>query len=138
MVLSILKPIFVLFYFTYLYQCATIEQAKSNPFQAYVLTGPDGQVIDNSGVRLGPLDLSFETLKSLRKYNLPQELIQKLEPYMGKRGQEALTFVQQRPFRATAEEYNQIVKGASNYWMKKLQKVPPFLKDLPEVKIKEK
>lgn len=112
---------------------ATIQQAKSNPLQGYVLTSQDGKVIEDSGIRIGPLDLKFESIKSLNEYKLPQELVQKLQPYLGLSGQQASSLVQQKPLILSPQEFDILKKSVTTFWAPKVLSLPPQIKNSPTV-----
>lgn len=111
--------------------CVTIEQAKQNPLQAYVLTDQNGQVVPDSGVRLGPLDFSYTNQNLLEKYGLSQNLIQKFTPYFGLSGERAATVLQQNPLSITQQEFNEIGDKFLAYWAPKAKKAPAFIKSNP-------
>lgn len=125
--------LFVLSVCIYASQCLTVEQAKSNPLQGYVLTTPDGQVMKDVGVRVGPLDLKYENQQSLQAYQFPQELVKKLEPYLGKSGNEASQLIQQKPLTLTQEELNTAKLKLFAFWAPKLMKARNLLAVDPNV-----
>ena len=113
----------------------TLQQVNQQPLRAYVLTDQSGNVVDNSGVRIGLADLEFETQQSLRKYGLPDELVQKLEPYVGLTGDRALAALKSKPLQLSQEEYNTLNKKLRQYWLSRAQQAPSFVRSDPEVSI---
>ena len=115
------------------YQCITLEQAKNLKDQAYVLTSALGKPVTDSGVRIGPLDLSFETQRTLKQYGLQDDLIAKMQPFLGKKGQAAEQALKQNPLQVTDQQYNQIVKSVVQFWKPKFDRAPVALKQNPKV-----
>lgn len=63
----------------------------------------NGKVLGNSGVTISTgFDLGQHSESDLK--GLPQDIIDKLKPYLGKTGQEAQNFLQQNPLRITEDE----------------------------------
>jgi hypothetical protein len=110
-----------------------LEQAKNLKDQAYVLTSAQGKPVTDSGVRIGPLDLSFETQQTLKQYRLPDDLVAKMQPYLGKRGQAAEQALSQNPLQVTDQQYNQIVQSVVQFWKPRFDKAPVALKQNPKV-----
>jgi hypothetical protein len=109
----------------------SLEIAKQNPLKAYVLTQFENKQVKDSGVRLGPLDLKFETVQSLKDYGLPNELVEKMTPFIGKSGIEAQRILQQKPLQVTQEQFQMIEKKLVNYWKPKVEKAPQRVRQDP-------
>jgi hypothetical protein len=63
----------------------------------------NGKILGNSGVTISTgFDLGQHSESDLK--GLPQDIIDKLKPYLGKTGQEAQKFLQQNPLRVTEGE----------------------------------
>ncbi|CAF0751431.1 unnamed protein product [Brachionus calyciflorus] len=107
----------------------TVEQAKQNPLQAYVLTDPNGQVDPKSGVRIGPLDLKYVRPAALQRMGLQSELIQKFQPYFNVSGQQAQQLLQQKPLQLTQQEYDNLSNQVVAFMEKNYNKVPPPLRN---------
>lgn len=113
---------------------ATVQQASQSPLTAYVLTDQKGQAVDNSGVRIGLIDMAFETPQSLQsKYQLPQELVSKLAPFAGLTGQRAIQTLKSRPLVLSQAEYNLMNSKVKSYAEKRLNQAPRFVQNIPEV-----
>ena len=96
-----------------------------------MLTDALGNVISDSGVRLGPLDFKFETIMSLKKYGIPQNLIEKFQPYIGKFGQAAIVMLKTTPLVITKSEFQVIEDKIVAFWKPKLAEIPDFVKKDP-------
>jgi hypothetical protein len=81
-------------------------------------------VIDNSGVRIGPVALEFESPESLRAYGIPDNIIQMFQPYFNQSGMAAVQLLQQRPLRLSQEQYNLVEQRVVAFWRTKLANVP--------------
>jgi hypothetical protein len=105
----------------------TASEADKNPLQGYVLTDRSGK--PESGVRIGLLDLQFETLEALRdKYQLEPSLIQKLSPYVGVTSDKAVQLLKDKPLALTQPEFDTMNQKVTNFWMSQLQKAPPAIR----------
>ena len=114
-------------------QCMTVEEAQKNPLQGYVLTDDDGQVVPISGVRIGPLDLSYTTPQMLQRIGIQQDLIQKFQPYMDVRGEEAKQLLEQQPLKLTQEEFDRISEKAINFLDDHFERLPGPLRQHPRI-----
>ncbi len=99
----------------------TLAQVRQEPLRAFVLTDEDGNVVDNGGVRIGLADMEFENRQSLQKYGIPEEIIRKLEPFHGLRGDSAIAALKQRQLKLTQAEYDTLNQRIRQNWMQRLQ-----------------
>ncbi|CAF0751447.1 unnamed protein product [Brachionus calyciflorus] len=97
------------------YFSISIEKAKKNPYEAYVLTNDTYQVKDDTGVRIGPLDLKYVNLDMMKKLGLNPDMIDLLQPYIGVQGQEALDLVKTRPLKLTRDQYETLSSRMKSY-----------------------
>lgn len=111
----------------------TASEAQANPLKAYVLTDQTGNVVGNSGVRIGPLDLGMTSEKLLRNYGLPNSLIDRFKPYVGLQGQQAQQALQSNPLTITQSELSLIEQKFKGYWLPKFQNAPSTIKNNPLV-----
>jgi hypothetical protein len=88
-------------------------------------------VVSDSGVRIGPLDLKFETLQSLRSYGISDMLIQRLQPYFNVSGAAAIRLLQQRPLQLSQDEYSTMEQRVIEFWRAKLAGAPPVVRQDP-------
>jgi hypothetical protein len=109
--------------------CLTIEESNSKPLQGYVLTDQNGTVVGNSGVRIGLLDLQFETEQSLKDdYGLNSTVIAKVVPYAGLTGDKAVQALAQKPLMFDQQEFDDVNQKVTAFWMDKLESAPPFVR----------
>jgi hypothetical protein len=105
----------------------TASEADQNPLQGYVLTDSEGK--PTSGVRIGLLDLQFETTPSLQeKYQFNSTLVSKLSPYIGLSGDKAVQALQDKPLNLTQSEFDDMNKRITNFWMSQLMRAPPAVR----------
>ena len=112
-------------------ESVTIEQVKSNPLKAYVLTNAANQ--PESGVRVGLLDFKHETPQSLKRYGIDENEIKKFTPYFGLTGQQALEALNKNPLTLTKSEFDQINSKVYNFWNNKLMELPSSISDSRQV-----
>jgi hypothetical protein len=137
--LKSLSPILVLVIFSLL-NCniiysETLQQVKQPPLRAYVLTQEVGGRASGEpgGVRIGLIDMEFENQQSLEKYQLPKEIVKKLVPFAGLRGQRAVNTLKQKPLNLSQSEFVTINQKVKQYWMSRLDEAPSFVKNDPQV-----
>lgn len=111
----------------------TAQQANSDRLQAYVLQDQSGNVVGNSGVRIGPLDLGMNTKRQLQKYGLSQSLIDRFSPFIGLTGTKAAQALQANPFQVSQEEMNLIEQKFKAYWKPKFDSAPRWIRSNPDV-----
>lgn len=111
----------------------TIEKARMNPLQGYVLTDSDFKVADESGVRIGPLDLKYLTPELMDKIGLSPDMIELLSPYTQIYGENALTLVRGKPFRLTREQYETLESRMKSFFCQIYDSLPPDQKNDPTV-----
>lgn len=127
--------IILLFLILKITTATTIDEASNNPLNAYVLTDENGTVVDYGGVRIGLLDLEFETVESLKeRYNLSNSLIKKLEPYLKLRGEKALKFVTENPLQLNSVEFFDMNERVKKHWTQALEKMPSNISKSNKVK----
>lgn len=122
------KVLFTLAFFAYTSNGLTVEEAQKNPLQAYVLTDQSGKVVPISGVRIGPLDLNYVTPQMLKRIGVSQDLMQKFEPYMNVRGEEAQKLLEQKPLKLSQEQYDQLSNKAIDFMDRLFERIPAPLK----------
>ena len=111
-----------------------LDQVKKDPLKGYVLTNKEGQVVKNSGVRIGLLDLKFESNESLiEKYELPKNISMLVEPYLGLSGEMAVKMLKNKPLQLTQSDYNLVNEKLKAYWVLRLQKAPRFVRKSKQV-----
>jgi GH24 family phage-related lysozyme (muramidase) len=97
-----------------------LEEVEGNKNKIYVPTSK-GKVIGNSGPTIGMgFDVGSRNENDLR--GLPTEIIKKLKPYLGLKGQEALDYINKNPLQINNEEKNIINAFAKKGEMEKLRK----------------
>ena len=110
--------------------CISLEEANKQPLKAYVITEANGKKIMDSGVRVGPLDLKYETEQTLNKYGLNSTLIERLKQYFGLSGKKAEEQLQDKPFELTQSEFDIITKKVKDFYLPKVAMLPGrFRKD---------
>ena len=97
-----------------------LEEVEGNKNKIYVPTSK-GKVIGNSGPTIGMgFDVGSRNENDLT--GLPTEIIKKLKPYLGLKGQEALDYINKNPLQINNEEKNIINAFAKKVEMEKLRK----------------
>jgi hypothetical protein len=125
MCLKILLSNFTIFFILKIASCVILNEADLNPMSAYVLTDENGRVVDYGGVRLGLLDLEFQTNKTLHeRYNLSEILISKLRPYIGLKGQLALKTLDQNPLALNNDEFGEMDTKLRKFWFDQIKRMP--------------
>lgn len=75
----------------------------------YVPPDSNGNPDANSGVTIAiGFDLGGRTVADLKKLGLPDDLVTKLTPYLGKRGQDAQNYLNSHPLTITQKQMQQI------------------------------
>jgi len=83
------------------------EQEGGQYTEGYVPEDSDGNPIGNSGVTIGTgVDLGQRSREELENMGLPDELIDRVEPYLGMQGEDAQDYVEDHPLNITEEEAN--------------------------------
>jgi len=87
-----------------------IEGLEGTSLKGYVpKNSKTGEVFGNSGVTVGSgFDLGQHSLNDLKGMGLPQPIIDKLSPYLGKTKAEATKILRANPLRLSEEELNLI------------------------------
>ena len=109
--------------------------------EGFTTTGvvPDSEG-SKSGVTIGSgVDLGARNVNDLKKLNLPEELVKKLTPYLGRKSKGAQDFVNRRPLNVSEEEARLITRAvqtnAANTLAKKWKaKTGKDFSELPESK----
>jgi len=90
---------------------AYIGEAENAPriLVGHIPQNADGSIMGDSGITFSTgLDLGKQTVGSLRNLNLNENLIKKLEPFLGKTGQEAKDFLKDNNIEITQDEFDEI------------------------------
>ena len=85
----------------------------------HIPTDDEGNVIGKSGVTIGiGFDLGQHGEQDLVKMGFSNSMINKLKPYLGKKGQEAKDFKKNNPlvFGLDSDEYNEMIKKPTKYY----------------------
>jgi hypothetical protein len=111
------------------YGCVNLEEAKKNPLKGYVLTELDGKQENDNGVRIGPVDLKYDTEQKMKKYGFDDKLIEKFKPYIGLTGQKAEEALKSNPLELTKEEMKIVTDKMKDFYMPKVKKLPSKIRN---------
>jgi hypothetical protein len=113
--------------------CVIESEARAHPLDGYVLEDASGQVVGNSGVRIGPLDFGLTNREMLVKYGIPEPLIQNFTTYLGLTGTPAVEALKRTPLTLTQEELTIIEDKFVQYWKPRFLKLSQAIRDSPLV-----
>jgi len=98
-----------------------LKEVEGDKNIMYVPTSKNKKVVGNSGATIGMgFDLGARDINDLK--GLPPELIKKLKPYLGLKGDEALNFVKKKSLIISEKEKNIINTFAKKEAIQSLQK----------------
>jgi hypothetical protein len=84
------------------------ETVKSEPTLTAYIPMKDKKPIEKSGVTVATgVDLGRQNVDDLKKYGLSKDLADKLRPYQGQRGDNAMALINQNPLVLTDKEANE-------------------------------
>lgn len=113
--------------------CVIESEARAHPLNGYVLQDASGQVVGNSGVRIGPLDFGLTNHEMLVKYGLPEPLIRNFTTYLGLTGAPAVEALKKKPLTLTQDELTLIENKFVQYWKPRFLKLSPAIRSSPLV-----
>jgi hypothetical protein len=109
--------------------CVSLDEAKKNPLKGYVLTESNGKPESDNGVRIGPVDLKYDSEEKMKKYGFDQKLIDKFKPYIGLSGQKAEEALKSKPLELTEEEMKTLTDKMKNFYMPKVKTLPSKIRN---------